>query len=193
MRLPSWFLVMVPLAAPILLQAETPSSRWFDLRPAVAPAPVFQDQAPLQPAGLAGAWREHGDTSTPRQLTVSKDTDDPATYHFTFSGIETAFTGRFYQAGDFLLLEMTAIPTTAQAPFMLGSTFWWGVSHERSMLTLRPLSLDLADALAEGRVKLAHLELRTAWVVTAESAAVRAVLSTRLPAGQGDNLVLYRQ
>jgi hypothetical protein len=61
------------------------------------------------------------------------------------------------------------------------------------MLTLRPLSLDLADALAEGRVKLEHRELRTVWLVTAEPAAVRAVLSSRLPAGNGNNVVLYRQ
>ena len=192
MRPPLWSSVLVPLAVTALLQGADPSSRWFDLRPAVAAAPVFQDQAPLQPAGMAGTWREHGD-DTARQLILAADPNDPATYHFTFSGVDTAFTGRFYQAGDFLLLEMTAIPTAAHAPFMLGTTFWWGVSLERSMLTLRPLSLDLADALAEGRVKLDHRELRTAWLVTAEPAAVRAVLSSRLPPGDGNSLVLCRQ
>jgi hypothetical protein len=192
MRPPFWSSVLVSFAVTTLLQGGDSASRWFDLRPAVAPAPVFQDQSPLKPAGMAGTWREHGD-DTARQLILTADADEPATFHFTFSGVATAFTGRFYQAGNFLLLEMTAIPAAAHAPFMLGTTFWWGVSLERSMLTLRPLSLDLADALAEGRVKLDHRELRTAWLVTADPAAVRAVLSSPLPAGNGNSLVLYRQ
>lgn len=193
MRLPLWSSVLVPLAITALLHGADSSSRWFDLRPAVAAAPVFQDQVALKPAGILGSWREHGDSNPTRQLTLTADANEPATYHLAFSGVETAFTGRFYQAGDILLLEMTAIPSSADAPFVLGTTFWWGVTLESSKLTLRPLSLDLADALAEGRVKLEHRELPSAWLVTAEPAAVRAVLSARLPAGNGNSLVLYRQ
>jgi hypothetical protein len=193
MRPPPWSSVLVALAVTALLQGGEATSRWFDLRPAVAPAPVFQDQTPLQPAGIAGTWREHTEAATPRQLTLTADAARSGTYFLTFSGIDTNFTGRFYQAGDFLLLEMTAVPSAEPAFILLPTTFWWGVSLERSLLTLRPLSLDLADALADGRVKLAHRELHSVRLVTAELAAVRAVLSAPLPAGNGDNLVLHRE
>lgn len=193
MRLQPWSLALTALAASVAAAAEKSPVRLFDLRPAVALAPVFDAATSVKPAGIEGVWAEPGNDPDVRQLKITADPAAPGSYRCAFSGLPLVFSGRFYQAGKSLLLELTAIPGDADEPFLLGTTYWWGVSLERSMLTLRPLSLDFGDALAEGRVQLAHVEAQRRWVVTAPPAAVRAVLSAPLPAGPGDNFVLTRR